>query len=291
MATINRRLLLRHMSAPAEEAAVLPEAAVPLRHQNRHQPLMGEVRSKEISLSMYLRETVRRARPGSGATGAGSSTSIGGSGSNRTGGSGRSSGAGSKETVSKSSSSKTLGKGSVMKDGVLYVFDDDAGNPVISKNAGSGEIGNEENTEEEMQYAASDLALDGQLREKEFQKGFWETWPGYAVIIGSAVILLAIVLFFLFFGVIVFGEAEEHDEVFELCSVRIMKRRDGNWCVNLGNAFDDNAVVRLRIGILFAIFFNGWDVNGEVEGIYEGQISGQAEQNMMFYRRNIRRSV
>ena len=88
-----------------------------------------------------------------------------------------------------------------------------------------------------------------------------------------------------------FGEAEEHDEVFELCSIRLMKRRGGNWCVNLGNAFDDNAVVKLRIGILFAVVFDGWDITGDVKGIYEGEIVSQAEQNMMLHRRNIRRSV
>jgi hypothetical protein len=70
-----------------------------------------------------------------------------------------------------------------------------------------------------------------------------------------------------------------------------MMRRNGNWCVNLGTAFDENAVIKLRIGILFAVVFEGWDITGKSKGMYEGEITSQAEQNMMLYRRNIRRSV
>ena len=79
--------------------------------------------------------------------------------------------------------------------------------------------------------------------------------------------------------------------MFELCSIRLMKRKDGSWCVNLGSAFDENAVLKLRIGILFSVIFDGWEITGYSKGMYEGEITAQAEQNMMLRRRNIRRSV
>ena len=178
-----------------------------------------------------------------------------------------------------------------MKDGVLYVFDDDTQASGLPNAGAENKDKTVESDEQDMDYAASDLALEASMQEREKIPGFWETWPGYAVIISGALLLLLLAMFFLFFGVIVFAEAEEHDEVFELCGVRLMTRRDGNWCVNLGTAFDDNAVVKLRIGILFAALFEGWDITGEVKGVYEGEVTSSVQQNMMIYRRNIRRSV
>ena len=70
-----------------------------------------------------------------------------------------------------------------------------------------------------------------------------------------------------------------------------MKRHEGNWSVRLGEAFDENAVLKLRIGLLFAVIFEDWELTGEVTGMYEGTITGQIRQGMQMLRRNIRRSV
>ena len=220
------------------------------------------------------------------------SSSSGSKGSG-TGKNGSSSGtaSGEKESVSRSSTTRFNGKKSVMKDGVLYILDDDTSGGVITPSSATERGETVENTDEEMQYAASDLAMEGQIYDREVEKGFLETWQGIALMIAIALLLLLLALFFLFFGVLVFGEAEEHDEVFELCSVRLMRWKDGKWCVNLANAFDENAALKLRIGVLFSVVFDGWDIRGQVTGMYEGEIISQAEQNMMFYRRNIRRSV
>ena len=191
-----------------------------------------------------------------------------------------------------SSSMVTTGPGTktIMKNGVLYIIDDE--NTVV----GTGDIPTDsvpqtEEVESEKAYSASDLASDAELRQQSLEKGFFATVPGYIVIACIALLILLLALFFLFFGVIVFGEVEEHDDVFEICALRIMRRREGNWCVNLGSAFDDNAVLKLRIGLLFALIFDGWDITGEVSGMYEGKVAGCIEQGMMLYRKNIRRSV
>ena len=178
----------------------------------------------------------------------------------------------------------------MLKNGILYIVDDDQ-TLVPASEAADDNNESVEQTEEESQYAASDLALEGQLHGQSLEKGFWSSIPGYITIIGIALFLLLLALFFLFFGVIVMGEVEEHDEVFELCSIRLMTRRSGSWCVNLGNAFDENAVVKLRIGVLFAVIFDGWDIIGYAKGMYEGEVTGAAGQNMLMHRKNVRRSV
>ncbi len=175
-----------------------------------------------------------------------------------------------------------------MKNGILYVIDDDT-LPVGTEEGGKEE--RLETAENENLYQASDLAMDGQVQDMEYERGFFKTPAGYATIAAAAFLLLLLLVFLLFFGVIVFGEAEEHDEVFEFCALRLMRRREGNWYVSLGNAFDDNAVIKLRIGLIFAVIFEGWDIVGEVSGTYEGQIKGQVEQGMMLYRKSVRRIV
>ena len=195
--------------------------------------------------------------------------------------------------MSSSSQSSTTGKGpgTIMKNGVLYIVDDDTKAVGTGPGIGDGSAPDIEDVESDEAYTASDLAGSRQLREQNLKKGFFDTPYGYIVIALIALLILLLALFFLFFGVIVLGEAEEHDEVFEICSLRIMKRRDGKWCVNLGTAFDDNAVLKLRIGLLFAVIFDGWDMTGEVYGMYEGDIEAGVEQGVLLYRKNIRRSL
>ncbi len=215
------------------------------------------------------------------------------SGSSSSGGTGGTGGSGgsSSSSTSKTSGTRLPGSSTVMKNGVLYIVgDEDTGVGTAGELEGSTAV-EEEEVESEEAYGAADLGVDAEAYEQSAAKGFFQTMPGYIVIIGSAFLILLLALFFLFFGVLVFGEVEEHDEVFELCGIRLMRRREGNWCVNLGSAFDENAVLKLRIGILFARIFDDWDITGEVSGMYEGEIVSQAKQNMMFYRKNVRRSI
>lgn len=221
------------------------------------------------------------------------------SGSSGKGSSGKSSsGSGKKPTTSSSSamssssvsSTGRMGSNYITKNGVLYIIDDE--NEGIGtegeKESGSTETETFENDEA---YSAADLAEYGELSEMNAKKGFFRTVPGYITIGAIALLVLLLLMFFLFFGVIVLGEVEEHDEVFELCAIRLMTRRDGNWHVRLGSSFDDNAVLKLRIGLLFAVMFDGWDVICDTNGLYEGTLEDSIAQNMMLYRKNIRRSV
>ena len=213
-------------------------------------------------------------------------------------------GSSSKGTSSKGSSSSgstSSGTGSyvsrkpnsstVMKNGILYVIDDDGGSIGTKGELAEKDDMKEESIDNENAYSAADLASNDALLEKEITKGFFDTVPGYIVIILSALLLLLLALFFLFFGVIIFGEVEEHDEVFGLCAIRLLMRRDGNWYINLSSLFDDNAVVKLRIGLLTAVIFEGWDLVGKSEGVYEGSVTGRMEQNIQMHRKDVRRSV
>ena len=194
-----------------------------------------------------------------------------------------------RKSSSSSSVSRLAGSSTVMRNGVLYIVDDE--NAEVGADGGGGGEDTEESYVTSPDYLASDLAIEGELREQNREKGFFGTAWGIAVIIASALIVLLLALFFLFFGVLVFGEVEEHDEVFVLCAVRLMIRRNGEWYVKLGAAFDDNAVLKLRIGIVFAAVFDGWDITGETAGMHQGEITGQVQQNMLLHRKNIRRNV
>ena len=178
-----------------------------------------------------------------------------------------------------------------MKNGVLYRIDGE--NESIGTDDGlKGDKETEvEEVTKDQEYQASDLAVDGQFREQDLKRGFFDTLAGRIVIVAIALLILLLLLFFLFFGVIIFGEVEEHDEVFELCAIRLMRRREGNWNIRIGELFDDNAVLKLRTGLLFAVIFEDWELTGEVTGMYEGTITGQIQQGMLLHRRNIRRTV
>ena len=203
-----------------------------------------------------------------------------------------SSGTGVKSGGASSSSSVTRTKGSyITKNGVLYIIDDENESIGATDGQNTGSTAEEESHENDESYSASDLAEFGQQGEVSLKKGFFGTVPGYITIIAIALLLLVLLLFFLFFGVIVTGEVEEHDEVFELCAIRLMRRHEGNWCVNLGSAFDDNAVLKLRIGLVFAVIFEGWDLIGEAHGMYEGTVEEEISQGMMLYRKKVRRNV
>lgn len=201
--------------------------------------------------------------------------------------------AGDDKSASASSSSlsrKSPGANYVMKNGVLYIVDDEDTAVDSGEKNGGEEIRSEE-SEVVSEYSADDLAIEGNLYSARQEKSFWSTTPGYLVIGVSALLLLILTLFFLFFGVIVCGEVEEHDEVFELCGIRLMQWHKGSWQVNLGCAFDENAVVKLHIGLLFALIFAEWDITGKSKGIYEGETGAPAGRGMLMYRKNIRRSV
>ena len=94
-----------------------------------------------------------------------------------------------------------------MKNGILYIIDDDQTLVPAADQTDENTEG-VETSEEENPYAASDLSIEGELHGQSLEKGFWSSTPGYIVMIGSVLLLLLLALFFLFFGVIVMGEAE-----------------------------------------------------------------------------------
>ncbi len=194
----------------------------------------------------------------------------------------------SKTPGGSSSSGRRPGANYIMKNGVLYIVDDE--DTAIGTDDGTYQDTIEE-SEIENAYSADDLAIEGNMYTAGQEISFWRTAPGYAVIAALMLALLLLALFFLFFGVIVCGEIEEHDEVFELCAIRLMRWHDGSWHVNLGCAFDDNAVLKLHIGLLFAVIFEDWDITGDVKGLYEGMTVSPAGRGMLMYRKNIRRNV
>ena len=243
-------------------------------------------------LSTGAGEDTKIILPDGGSSSGGGRSSYGGgrSSSAKVSGSG-SSGSSSASGSAKRSGADDNGNRYVMKNGVLYVLDDENTNVGTEGELPGKESTSEETYESEEAYSAADLAAGGTVYDRELTQGFFDSIWGIVTVAAVSLLVLALLLFFLFFGVIVLGEVEEHDDVFELCAIRLLRRKDGNWCVKLGTAFDDNAALKLRTGLLFAKLFEDWDLIGEVSGIYEGEITGSITQGMMVYRRNIRRSV
>ena len=239
----------------------------------------------DITPAVSLSETPVSATGGSSsATAAKSGKSTGGSGGNTA----KKAAGTSSSSSSSALSAKKPGANYVMKNGVLYIVDDEDTTVGVSSSEPPEEV-MESSTENE--YSASDLAIEGELYSAGLSSGFWNTPWGYALIGLIALLLIALLLFVLFFGVIVCGEVEEHDEVFELCGIRLLRWREGMWHVNLGTAFDENAVLKLHTGLLFTVIFKEWELAGDVKGLYEGETSAPIERGMLMYRKNIRRSV
>lgn len=197
-----------------------------------------------------------------------------------------------KPDTSESSSERDTvnGRKTVMKNGVLYVCDETTEDNLLGE-TGKEETVEEENFEIENAYSREDLAALGEENEISREKGFFETTQGYLVISAILVAILLLLLFVLFFGVIVLGEIEESDEVFDLCAVRIVFRKDKNWCIKLGEVFDENAAVKLKMGILFVLMFKEFELTGITSGNFEGQVTGEISRNMMLYRRRVRKKV
>lgn len=220
----------------------------------------------------------------------GSSTSGKGSSSSAKSQAQRSSSAKQPQGSTSVSSRRKPGANYVMKNGVLYLVDDE--DTTVGVGEESETTGDRvEESETENPYMAYDLAIDGNIYGAELETGFWDTLWGRLLIIAIGIVLLLLALYVLFFGVIVLGEVEEHDDVFELCGIRLMHRHDKAWHVNLGCAFDENAVLKLYIGLLFAVVFDEWDITGDSKGIYEGESNAPAGQGMLMFRKNVRRKV
>lgn len=190
-------------------------------------------------------------------------------------------------SLQETASDTVNGRKTLMKNGVLYVLDEEeAGddNPEES-------LSEVEEIELENAYSQNTLAVESQGEVSRNSDSFLNTVAGKILIIGLILLLFLILLFALFFGVIVFGEIEENDEVFDLCAIRFVKRKEDNWQINLKDVFDENAAVKLRIGILFAVLFKDWEITAETTGNYEGYVKGEVAQNMMLYRKKIRRTL
>lgn len=191
--------------------------------------------------------------------------------------------AGTSYRVNKSDVAKTI-----MKNGVLYIYDEDDDLDKLSF-----EDDNEGIVEEE--YELENAYTENDLMQKEaidITKENKALGVGAYIGIGIAFVLVLLLLIFgLFFGVIVEGECEEHDDVFDICGIRWLYRKEGSWCVNLGEVFEENAVVRLRLGLLFVLIFADTELVGYVSGINAGDVCGDISQKMLLYRKRIRRSA
>jgi len=105
----------------------------------------------------------------------------------------------------------------------------------------------------------------------------------------STFLFTAILLLGSFFLTMVYGALEESDEEFELLRAGIIYYRNGMWNINVGNAFDENSVVRIRFGWLFRYMFEDFEVRILSEDNRNTNVSVSGELYERVYRRKIRR--
>lgn len=176
----------------------------------------------------------------------------------------------------------------VTKDGVVYVCDEDyeyAG--YIGKD---GEYKESETVLMEDYYDEPGI-VDGYSKSAVKEESKLSKPLLYCIIAAGSLLGIALIIFILFFGVVVEGECEDKDEVFDFCFVRIVYRKGGNWCINLSEAFEENAVVRLRFGVLFSSLFKEWEIIGYSKGTYEGEVTELIIPKLLMYRKKIRRKL
>lgn len=176
----------------------------------------------------------------------------------------------------------------VTKDGIVYVYDDEGEDP---KYIGSAEEYKESENVVLDDYYDDPGYIEGHEKNAQKSEAKLSGPLLYVVVSLSSLLGIAIIIFVLFFGVIVEGECEDKDEVFDFCFIRVVYRKDGKWCINLSEVFEENAVVRLKFGILFSVIFKEWEIQGCTTGTYEGEITELIEQKMLMYRRKIRRKL
>lgn len=213
---------------------------------------------------------------------------LGGKSSSNGGGSDKKTSHIPKVYMDSSSIKRTIPANTIVKNGVLYIIDDDdEEQPIYAGEENNTDI-SAETYELDNSYSPGDLVPDETSNLSKEEKISWWVYP--AIVAGSLLLLLALILI-LFFGVIIEGEYEEHDDVFNIYSLGIVTRKNGEWFISLRDVFDENAVARLRLGIIFARIFKGTEIICESDGIYKGQIEGIIDQKMELKRQKIRRQV
>lgn len=177
----------------------------------------------------------------------------------------------------------------IKRDGVLYVDED-----VHVEEQDDGEsdgLTESERIELEEAFSDNEMTEEGALLKKTSDAELLKRIGKIVLWIVSIFLAVLLVLLILFFGVIVEGECEDKDDVFDFCFFRIVMWKNKGWWINLSDVFEENAVVRLKMGILFVIIFKGWELIGSTKGARSGEVSGQIEQKMLLYRRKIRRET
>ncbi len=109
-----------------------------------------------------------------------------------------------------------------------------------------------------------------------------------ALSIGLIVLGLLLTAYLLFFMVVVEGKLEDSDEEYGVLSLRLLYRKGGFWSVNVGDAFEENATVRLLMGPVFALICKDADLRAYTTDC-EGVLFEKVQQGLIMYRRRIRR--
>ena len=223
-----------------------------------------------------------------GAAGSGNNAKSGGNNTSRTV---KGKGPGRSSTGSALAPLGIDGKRTIEKNGIIYVLDDSDMEPKTADGAfEEAQCIVEEQHDISKEYDNNDLvASDEGMLSRSPVRVFLSGPLGIAVVIPAALLLIGLLLFILFFGVVMECECEEKDEIFDLCAVKLLKRRDGVWCIDVGEVFEENAVIRLRFGILFVAIFGGWEFDAYTQGNIDGIVSDEVCQKLLLYRRKVRR--
>lgn len=110
----------------------------------------------------------------------------------------------------------------------------------------------------------------------------------WGVILATAFFTLSILVLF-FFMTFVKGAVEESDEEFNHVKISFVYYRYGEWILNVGNAFCDNAAVKIEFGWLFRYIFENYDVVVLSDELGKLKLKVDIERGVIMYRKKCRR--
>lgn len=112
----------------------------------------------------------------------------------------------------------------------------------------------------------------------------------YLILVVGSVLVILIAIYCLMFAIIpTYGALEESDDSYDFYGIRFIRYKKGNWMVNVGSIFDDNAVVRLKIPLIFRMLFYDWEIEIMSKGKKTGSTFVKMSKDVYVYRRRIRR--
>lgn len=112
----------------------------------------------------------------------------------------------------------------------------------------------------------------------------------YLITVIAVVLTITTVMIIVgFFTFTIWGAFEESDESYDFYGVRFIKYKDGRWILCVGDIFDENAVIKIFVPLLFRTLFYDDAIEFYSNGRKTGKSSERVSKTVYVYRKKVRR--